>query len=206
METTVVQENFKEHVDLRRNIHRQLEVSMCLLSQLAKPQSQGVTHNSKQKNGIIYLLPRAEHLLWVNTPTTMQKSKYDKKSQVSFQLLSGVGISIDTFHLCQTQPCFVAMYCSCDWGATCCCSSTLMRKPAIGAKSTSSLTRVTPIYLGQCNVIESQLPRAQFAQILTQGASNEHRLGSDQNICADEFDIIQIEGTFTVFNSKRQKN
>ena len=120
---------------------------MCLLSQLAKlqakaqakPQSQGVTHNSKKKNGIIYLLPRAEHLLWVNTPTTMQKSKYDKKSQVSFQLLSGVGISIDTFHLCQTQPCFVAMYCSCDWGATCCCSSTLMRKPAIGAKSTSSL-------------------------------------------------------------------
>ena len=120
---------------------------MCLLSQLAKlqakaqakPQSQGVTHNSKKKNGIIYLLPRAEHLLWVNTPTTMQKSKYDKKSQVSFQLLSGVGISIDTFHLCQTQPSFVAMYCSCEWGATCCCSSKLMRKPAICAKSTSSL-------------------------------------------------------------------
>ena len=44
---------------------------------------------------------------------------------------------------------------------------------------------------------------AQFAQILLEGASNEHRHGSDQIICADEFDIIKIEGTFTVFNSKR---
>ena len=65
------------------------------------------------------------------------------KSQVAFQLLFGVGISNDTLHLCQTQPSFVAMYCSCEWGATCCCNSKLKRKPAIGVNTTSSLIKGT---------------------------------------------------------------
>ena len=71
----------KEHVDLRTNIHQELEDViknmrlMCLVSTLAKLQDKVLVPESnpqQQEEGCCHIpIARAEVLLWVNGPTPM---------------------------------------------------------------------------------------------------------------------------------------